>query len=38
MTLHGSLIGSQAPQHLTASCSRLWGEPGWAGGDVVSPM
>jgi hypothetical protein len=33
MNLNGILIGSQDPQRLTAYYTRLFGEPGWAGGD-----
>ena len=33
MNLNGILLGSEDPQRLTAYYSRLFGEPGWAGGD-----
>jgi hypothetical protein len=33
MNLNGILIGSEDPQRLTAYYTRLFGEPGWAGGD-----
>jgi hypothetical protein len=35
MNLNGILIGSEDPQRLTASYTRLFGEPGWSGGDFV---
>jgi predicted enzyme related to lactoylglutathione lyase len=33
MNLNGILIGSEDPQRLAANYARLFGEPGWAGGD-----
>jgi hypothetical protein len=33
MNLSGILIGSEDPQRLTAYYTRLFGEPGWAGGE-----
>jgi predicted enzyme related to lactoylglutathione lyase len=33
MNLNGVLIGSEDPQRLTDYYTRLFGEPGWAGGD-----
>jgi predicted enzyme related to lactoylglutathione lyase len=33
MNLNGILLGSEDPQRLTAYYTRLFGEPGWAGGD-----
>jgi len=33
MNLNGILIGSEDPQRLTEYYTRLFGEPGWAGGD-----
>ena len=33
MNLNSILIGSEDPQRLTAYYTRLFGEPGWAGGD-----
>ena len=33
MNLNGILIGSEDPQRLTAYYTRLFGEPGWAGGE-----
>jgi hypothetical protein len=33
MNLNGILIGSEDHQRLTAYYTRLFGEPGWAGGD-----
>jgi predicted enzyme related to lactoylglutathione lyase len=33
MNLNGILIGSEDPQGLVAYYTRLFGEPGWAGGD-----
>ena len=41
MNLNGILLGSEDPQRLTGCYTRLFGEPGWAGGDVrqlVSPF
>jgi predicted enzyme related to lactoylglutathione lyase len=35
MNFNGILIGSQDPQRLIAYYTRLFGEPGWAGGDFV---
>jgi hypothetical protein len=33
MNLNGILLASQDPQRLAAHYTRLFGEPGWAGGD-----
>jgi hypothetical protein len=33
MNLNGILTGSEDPQGLVAYYTRLFGEPGWAGGD-----
>jgi hypothetical protein len=33
MNLNGILIGSENPEGLVAYYTRLFGEPGWAGGD-----
>ncbi len=33
MNLNGILIGSEDPEGLVAYYTRLFGEPGWAGGD-----
>src|SRR5918995_1776101 len=33
MNLNGILIGSEDPQRLIDYYTRLFGEPGWAGGD-----
>ena len=33
MNLNGILIGSEDPQRLAAYYARLFGEPGWAGGE-----
>jgi hypothetical protein len=33
VNLNGILLGSQDPQRLTAYYTRLFGEPGWSGGD-----
>ena len=35
MNLNGILIGSDDPKRLTAYYTRLFGEPGWSGGDFV---
>jgi hypothetical protein len=37
MNLNSILLGSQDSQRLTAYDSRLFGEPGWAGGDLADP-
>jgi predicted enzyme related to lactoylglutathione lyase len=33
MNLNGILIGSEDPQRLAAYYTKLFGEPGWTGGD-----
>jgi len=33
VNLNGILLGSEDPQRLTEYYSRLFGEPGWSGGD-----
>jgi hypothetical protein len=33
MNLNGILIGSEDPEGLVVYYTRLFGEPGWAGGD-----
>ena len=33
MNLNGILIGSEDPEGLVTYYTRLFGEPGWAGGD-----
>ena len=35
MNLNGILIGSEDPQRLTEYYTRLFGQPGWSGGDFV---
>ena len=35
MNLNGILIGSQDPKRLIDHFTRLFGESGWSGGDVV---
>jgi predicted enzyme related to lactoylglutathione lyase len=35
MNLNGILIGSEDPEGLVTYYTRLFGEPGWAGGDVT---